>query len=288
MFKMIRLLWCALCLYLILLSSSKACELDFQYSYIFESEIHQQVARRLMPNLRWPPERPSVQKGQEVVAFKPPYANEDFATTELPKKILGAVFELERYLHGCDDQVANLIYELHNYKHHFKKFAEIKGQIQYVPGPGVTQEDLAPLIKTMKEIQYQFGAHEKPREHSDHTIEITVKLTKTGSGGKPINYLKYKESNINRIHYTYTTSSLLSNDLKALDSIRILTQSLVTHLPRRFHRGFNTPLSYLGLFIDKYHSSGLEKNLKLFILIIFMIYVTIHFSKIKEVFLRRG
>lgn len=283
MIEMIKLLRGALCILFVLSLSSTACELDPRYSYDFQSKIHWQIAKRILPGLV--ADLPA--NGREVIHFKPANGDEVRVASELPKKVLGATLDLEKYLIGCDNQVANLLYELHNYKHHFKKLAEIKSEIQFTPGPNISQSDLTPFAKTMKEIRYQFGASKDIELKSNHVVEITIKSLSVRDTGKEINFLRYNKSSLNKIHYTFESTNLLDGDLKALESIRVLALSLVSHLPRRFHRDFNSPFAFMNKYIDGYYANDLEKRIKFLILIIFMIYVTIHFTKIKAAFLKR-
>ncbi len=283
MIVMIKLLRCLLAIIFVLSLSSKACELDPRYSYNFQSKVYWQVAKRLVPG--FVSDLPA--NGREIIHFKAANGDEARVASELHKKVLGALLHLEKYLLGCEDQVADFLYELHNYKHHFKKFAEIKSEIQYIPGPNVTQSDLTSFSRTMKEIRHQFGASRDIEDTANHVVEITIEKLTSKKDGKEINFLRYNKSSLNKIHYTFETTSLLDGDLRALESVKVLTLSLVHHLPRRFHRDFNSPFAFMTQFIDRYYASDLEKKIKLVILIIFMIYMTIHFSKIKAAFLKR-
>ncbi len=230
----------------------------------------------------WRKNTPSVPGGPRVTFSEPA------KTLELPKRVLGAVLEIERFLYDCDDEVSSILYDLHNYKHHFKKFSEIQSRLIYKAGPDVEEEDTKPLVKLLKEMRYQFGTSEDVTRKAKHEIEITFDKVTARENAAAINLLRYKNSSMNKISYNFESTHILDDDLKALEAIRVLTQSLVNHLPRRFHRDFNTPLSFLNPLIDKYYIDFLERKLKLFVLVLFMFYITIHFTKIKEAFLRRG
>lgn len=252
--------------------------LNDQYRYEFNSAIHVQVLKRLFHTNFIPPKVPV--DNRSLITFT---SNKK---VELPKRVLGAILETEKYLKGCDEEVAALIYDLHNYKHHFKKFAEIRSKIIYIPGEGLSQSDISVFTKAMEEARYQFGAAAQPID-SDHAIRITIAKAPERSRGVGVNFLRYTSSSINKINYRFESTSALENDFNSLESMRVLAQSLVAHLPRRFHRDFNSPFAFFSQYIDKYYSNFLEKKLKLLILILFMIYVTIHFSRIKESFLRK-